>query len=164
MKIKENFLFKNPIVKKILSALGVTVLGYMLLNLTFLFDFLFQSLIRGFVRLLIPINPEMNPFWFPPLMHGSFLIVIGLATFAVFRSKLSVFLKAVYLPVPVAVGLATLGIFLYPWPVAVYLLGALACLGVLYYFYRTRQPWLYYYAVILTSLTLAIFTFLGGEI
>jgi hypothetical protein len=157
-------MFKNPFVKKILSALGVAGLGFVLLNVTFLFDFLFQSLIRGFIRLFIPVNPEMDFNWFPPLMHGSFLIVIGLLTFAIFRSKLSVFLKAVYMPVPVAMGLATLGIFLYPWPVAVYSLGALACLGVLYYFFRTKQPWLYYYAVILFSLTLAIFTLSGGEI
>jgi hypothetical protein len=157
-------MFKNPFVKKILSALGVTVLGYVLLNLTFIFDALFQGLLRLIFRLFTPVDLMMTFNWFVPLMHGSFLIVIGLLTFAIFRSKLSVFLKAVYMPVPVAMGLATLGIFLYPWPVAVYSLGALACLGVLYYFYRTKQPWLYYFAVILTSLTLVIYTLSGGEI
>ena len=157
-------MFKNPLVKKILSALGVAVFGYVLLILTFIFDALFQGLLWLFFGLFTPVDLMMTISWFAPLMHGLFLIVIGVLSWFVFRSKLSVFLKAVYMPVPVAVGLATLGIFLYPWPVAVYSLGALACLGVLYYFYRTKQPWLYYFAVILTSLTLVIYTLSGGEI
>lgn len=163
-KIRESFIFKNPIVKKILSAVAVAGFGFVLLNVTFLFDFLFQSSIRGFVKLFIPVNPEMDYQWFPPLMHCLFLIVISLVSFAVFRSKLSVFKKAVYMSVPVAVGLATLGMFLYPWPSAVYSLGAFLSIGVLYYFYHTKQPWLYYYVLILVSLALAIFTLSGGEI
>jgi hypothetical protein len=54
--------------------------------------------------------------------------------------------------------------FLYRWPVAAYSLGSLFGIGVLYYFYRTKQPWLYYYTVILVGFALAIFSLLGGEI
>jgi len=157
-------MFKNPFVKKILSALGVAGFGFVLLNLTFLFDFLFQSLVRLIFRLFTPVDLMMTISWFAPLMHGLFLVVIGLLSWFVFRSKLNVFLKAVYLPVPVAVGLVTLGMFLFSSSLPAFLLGALLVIGVLYYFYRTRQPWLYYFAVILTSLTLAIFTLSGGEI
>ena len=157
-------MIKNPIAKKILSAVAVAGLGFVLLNLTFLFDFIFQSAVKALIGLFSPIDFNMGYSWFPPIMHIVFVIIIGLVTFVVFRSKLSVFLKAVYMPVPVAVGLVTLGMFLYPWPLAVYSLGALACLGILYYFYRSKQSWLYYYAVILVSLVLAIFTLLGGEI
>jgi len=62
------------------------------------------------------------------------------------------------------VALVTLGMFLFSSPLPAFSLGALLVIGVLYYFYRTKQPWLYYYAVILISLTLAIFTLSGGEI
>jgi len=157
-------MFKNPLAKKILSALGVAVFGYVLLIFTFIFDALFQSLLRLIFRLFTPVDLMMTISWFAPLMHGLFLIVIGLISWVVFRSKLSVFLKAVYLPVPVAVGLATLGMFLNPWPAAVYSLGVLACLGVLYYFYRTKQPWLYYYSVILVGLAMLFVGLLGVEI
>jgi hypothetical protein len=157
-------MIKNPIAKKILLALAVAGLGFVLLNLTFIFDWFFQSAIMALMRIFTPVDLLMVSRGFPPLLHGLFLIVIGLISWAVFRSKLSVFLKAVYMLVPVAVGLATLGMFLYRWPIVVYSLGALFVIGVLYYFYRTKQPWLYYYAVILISLVLAIFTLSGGEI
>lgn len=157
-------MFKNPIAKKILSAVAVAGFGFVLLNFTFLFDFFFQSLVQGFIKFFTPIDFAMTYSWFPPIMHIMFVIVIGLISWAVFRSKLSVFLKAVYMTVPVAVGLATLGMFLYPWPVAIYLLGALLVIGVLYYFYRSKQPWLYYYTLILVSFALAIFSLSGGEI
>jgi VIT1/CCC1 family predicted Fe2+/Mn2+ transporter len=66
--------------------------------------------------------------------------------------------------VPVAVVLVTVGIFLYRWQIVSYSVGSLLCIGTLYCFYRTKQPWLYYYTVVLVGLTLAIFTLLGGEI
>ena len=156
---------KNPVAKNILSALAIAFFGFILLNLTFLFDFLFQSLVRRLFMLFLPIdNPEMSYNWWPPMMQGLFLIVIGLTTWLVFRSKLSVLYKAIFLTVPTAAVLATIGIILFHWPVAVYSLGGLLIIAVLYYFYRSRQPWLYYYSVILIGLALAIFTLAGGEI
>ncbi len=157
-------MFKNPIVKNILSAVAVAGFGFILLSLTFLFDFLFQSLIKRLIRLFMPINPEMNCFWFPPTMHIAFMVLIGLISWAIFRTKIRVLFKAIYLTVPTAVVLVTLGIFFYQWPVVPYLLGFLLIAGVLYYFYHTKQSWLYYYTIILVGLVLAIFSLLGGEI
>ena len=157
-------LLKNPLVKNILSAVAVAIFGFILLTLTFLFDFIFQSVIRALVSLFIPLNPDTDIFWLPLLFHGSFVVAIGLISWLVFRSKLKVLYKAIYMTVPVAVVLATVGIFLYSWPIVSYSVGSLLCISALYYFYRTKQPWLYYYAVVLVGLTLAIFTLLGGEI
>ena len=157
-------LLKNPLVKNILSAVAVAIFGFILLNLTFLFDFIYQSAIRGLVGLFIPLGPDTNLYWFPPLMHGSFVVVIGLISWFVFRSKLGVLYKAIYMTVPVAVVLATLGIFLYSWPIVLYSVGSLFCIGTLYYFYRTKQPWLYYYTVVLVGLIMGSYTLLGGEI
>lgn len=157
-------LLRNQILKNILSALAVTFFGFILLNLTFLFDALYQGVIRGIVRLFIPLGPDTRLYWFPPLMHASFVLVILLISWIVFRSSLGVLYKAIYMTVPVAVVLATIGMFLYRWSMVSYSLGTLVCGGALYYFYRTKKSWLYYYAVILVGLALAIFTLLGGEI
>lgn len=157
-------MFKNPIVKNILSAVAVAVFGFILLNLTFIFDFLFQSAVIWCIKLFTPVNPLMDWHWFPPMMHISFVILIGLISCFIFRSNLRVLYKAIFMTVPLAVVFVTIGIFLYRWPIAVYSLGALFFLGVLYYFYRTKQPWLYYYTLILISLLVLIAGFLGVEI
>ena len=162
MKIK--VLLKNKILRNMLSALAIAFFGLILLNLTFIFDALYQGVVRGFIGLFIPLGPELRLYWFPPLMHFSFVVIIGIISWFVFRSKLKVLYKAIFMTVPVAVILATVGIFLYQWQIAVYSVGALLCAGTLYLFYRTKQPWLYYYAVCLVSITMAIFMMTGGEI
>lgn len=159
-----NKFLKKPLVKIVLSALAVAFFGFILLNLTFMFDALYQGVIRRIVRLFIPLGSDMSLYWFPPVMHGSFVVIIGLISWFVFRTKLRVLYKATYMTVPVATVLVTVGIFFYRWPVLPFLIGGLLCIGTLYYFYRTKQSWLYYYTVILVGLVLAIFTLLGGEI
>lgn len=150
--------------ENVLSAIIVAFFGFILLNLTFLLDFLFQSVIDSFVSLLTPVNFNMEWSWFPPIKHVMFVIFIGFISWIIFKSKLKVLYKAVYMTVPVAVILVTIGMFLYPWPVVSYSLCGIVLISVLYYFYRTKQPWLYYYTVLLVSIILAVFTLSGGEI
>jgi len=163
-RAKKRAPLKSPVIKNILSALAVAFFGFILLNLAFLFDYLFQSAIRLLIRIFTPADLYMKFTWFPPAMHFLFVIVIGLISWLVFRSKLRVLFKAIYMTVPLAVVFVTLGMFLYPWPLIALFLGGLFAIGILYYFYLTKQPWLYYYTVILVGLTLAIFSLLGGEI
>jgi hypothetical protein len=151
---------KRAYVKNILSALAVAGFGFILLGLTFIFNFLVFQLID----LLIPRNPDYLPQWFPMARHIIFLIIIALISWPIFRSKLPTLVKATFLTVPMAVVLVTIGILFYPSPFLPYLLGALLTIGVLFYFFRTHKPWLYYYSVILVTLTLMIFTLTGGEI
>jgi hypothetical protein len=155
---------EKPIVKNLLSALAIAVFGFILLNLTFLFDALYQGIIRGIIGIFIPLRPELELRWFPPLMHFSFVVIIGIVSWFIFKSRLKEIYKAIYMTVPVAVVLATVGMFLYRWQILSYSIGSLFCIGTLYYFYRTKQPWLYYYTVVLVGLTMGIFTLLGGEI
>jgi hypothetical protein len=155
---------KNPIVKNILSAIAVAGFGFILLNAAFLFDFLYQSAVGGIIRLFMPLNPESDLFWFPPTMHVSFMIIIVLMSWSVFRSKLGVLNKATFSTVPLAAVLVTMGMFLHRWPILSYSLGGLFCTSVLYYLYRAKRHWLYMYAVILVGLVLAIFSLSGGEI
>lgn len=157
-------MIKNQIAKNILSIIAVAGFGFILLNAAFLFDYLFQTLVMRIINFFTPIDILREIRWFPPFMHSLFVIVIGLISWAVFCSKLKTLYKAIYMTVPIAVVLVTVGILLYRWPIIAYLSGSLLSLGVLYYFHRTRQPWIYYYTVISVGIALAIFTLLGGEI
>jgi hypothetical protein len=140
-------LIKNPILKGILSAVAIVVIGFILLNLTFLFDFIYQTIIRAIIRLFISYDEmDMNFRFIPPLMHLSFAVLICIISYFIFKSKLKTIYKAIYSTVPLAVIYATIGIFLYQWQIAVYLLGFLFSAGVLYYLYKTKQPWMFYFS------------------
>lgn len=151
-------------VKKILSAIAVAIFGFVLLNLTFIFDFLFQSLLIRLIGLFVSVNLMGNLQWLPPVMHGLFVMVIAIISWFVFQSKLGTLYKAIYLTVPLAVVFATFGMFFYQWPVVAYGLGSLFGLGLLYCFYRTKQSWLYYYILILVGLAMLMIGLLGIEI
>ncbi|MFA6888481.1 MAG: hypothetical protein WC254_03215 [Candidatus Woesearchaeota archaeon] len=157
-------LLKKPIIKNILFALAILMFGYILLILTFIFDTIYQGIIRNIAGSFLNLSPDSTLYWFSPVMHGSFVLIIWLISWFIFKSKLKKIYKAIYLVIPTAVVLVTLGMFLYHWPILVYTIGSLFCGSTLYYFYKTNQPWIYYYAVILVSITLAIFTVIGGEI
>jgi len=154
----------NQIIKNILSALAVVVFGFFLLNVAFIFDALFQSLIDTIVRFFTTADVNMEWSWYPLVKHAMFFVLIGLISWYVLRSKLGVLYKAIYMTVPLAVVFVTIGILTYPRLMAAYSLGALFTIGVLYYFYSTRKPWLYYFTLILMSLTMLMVGLLGVEI
>ena len=154
-------MFKNPILKNILAALAVAGSGFILLGLTFLF---FGAVAWVLEKLVIPGSTPMERPWFMPVSFAVSTAIIALISWLVFRSKLATLVKAIFMTVPVAVVLALIGITLYPWPVVPYLVGGLFTIAVLFYLYRTKQPWLYYYTLTLVALSLMIFTLLGGEI
>lgn len=163
-RLVKNQIIKNQAIKNILSAVAVAIFGFILLNITFLFDALYQGIIRGIVNLFIPLTPDTNLYWFPPLMHGSFVIVIGIISWFVFKSKMKVLYKAIYMTVPLAVVYVTIGIFFYQWQIIVYFLSILFGAAVLYYLYHTKQPWIYYYTLILISFLMLLVALLGIEI
>ena len=154
---------KNPFIKNILSALAVAIFGFILLNITFLFDYAFQSIVKFFIRLFTPTDYNMTS-WYPPLMHLLFLVIIVLISWFVFHSRIKVLYKAIYMTVPLAVVLATIGMFLYRWPIIAYSLGTIFSVFVLYYFYKTKQSWLYYYTLVLVSFVMLLVIILGVEI
>lgn len=149
----------SKLIKNILQALAIAAISFVLLNLTFLFYAFLGSLSQEIFGYDINFEPKLP--WVPPLL---FSVSIGLISWFVFRSKLAAFWKAAYMSVPLAVTLVFIGIRWYLWPVITYSLGGLVSLGLLYYLWRTKKSWLYFYTVILVSLALAVFTLLGGEI
>jgi len=161
----EKITIKSPTVKNILSAIAVPIIGFLLLNLVFILDFLFQPAVRRiFAFFGRDMNPEQNLFFIPPFLHILFAILILLISMFVLRSKLGPVWKAIYLTVPWAVALATLGILLHQKPIILAVIGLMLTISILVYLYRTKQPWIYYYSVILVAVVLSVFTLMGGEI
>ncbi|MBI5126915.1 hypothetical protein HZA76_00455 [Candidatus Roizmanbacteria bacterium] len=160
---KKSFL-KNKVVKNILSAVFVAGSGFIILNLTFILDFLFQYTVITLIRLFTTVDFQGNFKWFPPVLHLSFVLIIAILSRLVFKSKLKTIFKVIYFTVPLSVIYVTIGIFFYRLPIVAFLLSAYFFLGFLYFFKRTKQSWLYYYALILVSLILLTSSFFGGEI
>jgi hypothetical protein len=150
--------------RNVLLALAVAAGGFVLLNLTFLLDFLFQSALRPVFSVFRPSILEGGPGWSGPWLHVLFFLLIGLISWFVYRSKLPVLIKAIYTVVPTAVTLATVGILLYQWPAAVWITGILITTTTLALLYVKKQPWLYFFAVSLTAAPLAIAMLLGVDI
>ncbi len=155
---------KNSPAKNIFSVFLVPGGGFILISLALFFDYFFQNLTARFIGLFASPNVFLEYKWYPPLMHGLSALVICFVSWSVLKSKLGTLAKATYLTVPAAVVLATAGIFLYRWPAIAYSVGGLLTVGTLIYFYKTKQSWQYYYAVILVATALAIMGILGVEI
>ena len=150
----------NPYVYNVLIALAIAVLGFILLNAAFLLNFLLFRL----TDIIIPHESVPAVPWYPAARHLFFLVLILVLSWLILRAKARPFFKAVYLTVPVAVTLVTVGMLLYNWPVLTYITGVLLTAGILFYLYRNRLRWYYYYATLLVALTLLVFTLSGGEI
>jgi hypothetical protein len=153
-------MFKNVYVKNILSAAAIALFGAVLLNLAFLLDYGFQSLID----LLFPKNYNAVVVWYPYAKHALFCVLIALLSWLIFRSKLGDIYKATFSTVPVAAALVTVGIFLYAWPIAYYVVGGLIYVGVIAYLYFTKRSWLYYYSTTIVTVTLFIMKIMGRDI
>jgi len=153
-------MFKNPIAKNIFYAVVIAFFGFILLNLTILFDFLIQSAIDQF----FPAGLNMTSRWYPPVKHIIFVAIIALISWGVFKSRLGELYKATYSTVPVAVALVTTGMFLYRWPILAYGVSAVILGAIILYLNRTKKTWLYYYAVILVASVLLIMGLLGVDI
>lgn len=159
---------KKSTLKTIWQAILIAIMAFLLWNGAFMLDYLF-SMVWLFLARLLGFNfndPEQGQ-KIALLMAPIQLIYAGFIawlTWWVWRSKAKVLFKAIFLTIPAAVALVMIGIFFYRWPVLSFAVGALATLYVLYRFYKTRQPWQYWWSVIFTALTLAIFFLMGGEI
>ncbi len=162
--MNKNSIFNDSLLKNIISIMTVPVLGFILLNIVFVINAVFQWILRRFLMIFIDFNPDMNLSWIPAMMRILFVVFILMISFFILRTKMKPIFKATFLVVPAATVLVTMGIFFYQIPIISYIIGLIIVSGIIYYFYKTKQSWLYYYSVILISLVLALFTLTGGEI
>jgi hypothetical protein len=147
-----NNIFKNIIVKNVLSGVAVAFFGSILLNVAFMLDFLFQTLMDLILKLITPVNLNMATSWYPPIKHFMFVAIIGFVSWFIFRSKLNMLIKAIYLTVPLAVVYITIGMFLYRFPIISISLSGFFSICLFWYFYKTKKHWLYFYALVLINI------------
>lgn len=154
-------LIKSPLARKnILAILAVPFFGFLLWNFAFMLD----AVIVRFTLLFFPADFARTSPWFMTSMLIVFGVLIVALSWVVFRSTLPDLFKAIYATMPLAVLFVSIGILTYPQPVLAYGLNGLAFAVILGYLLKTKRPWIYYYALGFTTLTLLIFTLLGGEI
>jgi lipoprotein signal peptidase len=153
-------MINNKYIKNVLAAAVVAALGFLLLNLAFILDWAFQSLLLR----LFPMDADTRIDWIPAARHILFLVLILLLTWPVLRSNLKPIFKAAYLTVPAAVTFAAVGMFFSQWPSAMYGISVLIYGGTVYFLYRRRMPWLYYYSVTLAAGALLTVGLLGIDI
>lgn len=162
--MKTKFL-ENKIIRGILEMVAVVIGGIILLNLTFLLDYVFQNILLLILKSFFDVESlYKNAFWFPSLMHVLFVFLMGVITYYIFKSKWKTLFKAIYLSVPTAVTLVSLGIFLYQKPIVVLTLSVGLVLLVLFFFYKKKLPWIYFVSIIWISITLLVMNILGKDI
>jgi lipoprotein signal peptidase len=115
-------------------------------------------------RLLIS-GGEEPARWIPLAIHISTAIIFLIASLLILRSeRLKDVYKAMFSIVPIAVLLVYTGMFLYNWPIAVYAVSVVIVAAILFYLYRTKRPWMYYYALFLISTALLYMQITGIDI
>jgi len=139
--------------------LAITLGGFILLNITFFGAWMTHRVIDFILSLIRP-----DGLMVPQYRHLIFALLIGLLSIFIFRSRLPSIYKAIYTTVPTAVLFITVGILLYRDPISVYALSLLLFVGLILIMYRFNLEWMYYYAVIIISLTLLIMNSFGMEI
>lgn len=151
---------KNPYIRNTLLALVVALVGFILLNLTFL---LYALIING-VSLLFPKDFAMTSGWYMPVMMSTISLGFIIGYWFVFKSKLKEIYKATLMTVPTAIILVGVGISLYRWPLAAYIVSVSLITGTLFYFYKSKQPWIYWFAIIIVAVALVIMNLAGTDI
>ncbi len=151
---------KNPYIRNTLLGLFIALSGFVLLNLTFLF---YAAIING-VEMLLPSGFVQNNGWYMPVMMALISLGIIIGYIFVYKSKIEDIYKATLMTIPTAIILIMDGIALYRWSYAAFPVGAILTAGALYYFYKAKKPWLYWFAVIIVALALTVMVITGTEI
>lgn len=147
-------------VKRVLIAVLIPVIGFVLLNLTFLLYALYANL---FFKLSPP-QYDSPLKWVPVLRSFLFIIIIAVLTALILKSKLNEIIKAVYLEVPAAICLVTEGMYLYRWPVLSGIVGALIYAAFIFIIYKKKKPWFYYYSASFVAAVCLIILITGTDI
>ena len=148
--------------KNLLSALIITVGGFLLFNVAFMLAAAVHQACSLIVRLIAGRDDfAVNLiFW----QYLFILLVLGISWF-IFKSKWKTLIKATYLTMPIMVLLVFVGIRFFEQPkwvpigIGVILLGA-----VLLYLYKKRLPWQYFYATLFTGIVALVIVLAGIEI
>lgn len=140
--------------KNILSAVFIAAVGLLLFNLAFI--------LAAFV-INIPINFMGTPENAAPHIVGRvvYIIIVGLISWLILKSKLTDLIKAAFFTVPLMVTLVMIGITVSNQPMWVTVLIGMIIVGaVLWYIYKRRLSWYYSFSTLYVAvLALCIMIF-----
>ena len=145
----------KPWQKNVLSALIVVAGGFILFNLAFLL----AALVINTTMSVLGITQNEAPHIVGRVVY---LLLIFLITWIVFRSRLNDTIKATFLTMPLMVILVMIGISVYQqsnWVIAG--IGAVIICALLYYLYKKKLSWLYYFSTFYVA-AVALYILLSG--
>lgn len=132
--------------KNILSMLVIVVAGFILFNVAFILAFLVNRVFN--LLIFSPIDWSGGSGTIHGLWHYVYVFLILLISWFIFRSRLKDLWMAAYLTMPLMVVLAEVGLHLYRWPVLVWTCGAVIAALALFFLYKSKRSWVYYFAVL----------------
>lgn len=140
--------------KKLLSIIIIVSVGFVLFNVAFLLAAVIFNVSMSLLG-----TPEGSP---PPFAGKvTYVALILLMSWLVFRSKMNDIVKATMLTMPLMVIFVLVGIGLYRQPMWLTVgIGSVIVGAVLYYLHKKKLSWLYYFAtfyVALLALCIMIF-------
>ncbi len=145
--------------KNILFMLIIIGGGFVLFNVAFLLAAIvhmaYNMVITRFVH-MIDYGRMIYFSW-----HYIYIIVVLLISWFVFRSPFNDLVKATYLTMPLIVVLTEVGVQFYRWPALVWSIGTIIVGFLLFYLYKTKCSWLYYFATIYV-VVVEIFVMVSG--
>lgn len=132
--------------KNILYMLFIVIVGFILFNAAFMLAFLVNRLCMFSIMMFTNNTEELNTLLIS--WHYVNVVVVILLSLIVFRTKLNDLFKATYSTMPLIVVLTEIGIQLNNIPLLIWIIGAAIIGAVLLYLYKTKRPWMYYFAVL----------------
>ena len=140
--------------------LAIVVIGFILFIVAFILAWLVS---RVYSMALMPFAKQAdgNLGMIHSLWHYVYLILIILLSWFVLRLQLNDLVKATFLTMPLVVVLAVVGVKFYTLPVLVYVISALIIATILFYLYKTKRSWLYYFATLYVALVM-LYVMLSG--
>lgn len=128
--------------KNILSVFTIMLGGFILFNVAFI---LAAFVINGLIKIM-GMHENASP---PFISKALYLILVFLISFGIFKSKLNTLIKATFLTMPLMVVIVMIGILFYrQTKFLVIAIGALIIGSVLFYLYKKKLPWQYYFATL----------------
>ena len=147
-------MYLKPWMKSILSVVVIAAGGFILFNVAFL---LAAIVINGIQRISGTMGQAPRF-----IEYGTYLLILLLLSWLVFRSKLSHLLKATFLTMPLMAILIMTGVILYGQPQWMsFAVGAVIIGAITFYIYRKKLPWIYYFATFYVA-ALALYIVLAG--
>lgn len=146
--------------KNVLSAVVIAAAGYVLFLAAFLLAAVVMKVYSGIVVMFAGESgtaQSIQIYW-----HYVYLAVVLILSWFILRLKISDLFKAAYLTMPLMVAFVEIGIHLYQQPQWV-TAGICATIAgaVLFYIYKKKLSWLYYFSTFYVAAT-ALYVLLSG--